>query len=80
MLMNVKRAATAVMLSLGLFAAIVALAFSIFLEWHFFPFSEDNSLSFFLMNLASLPVKTKLIIGIGTVAGFWFGRGREITT
>lgn len=62
--------------ALGAFAAMLSLVFSIFLEWHFFPFSEDVSLSFFLANLTSLPAKTKLIMCIGTFAGFWFGRGR----
>lgn len=63
--------------ALGLVAGVFGLLFSLFIEWHFFPFSEDNSLGFFARNVMELPSNTKVFIAAGTFAAFWFGRGRE---
>ena len=63
-------------LPIGVAAAIIALVFSLFLEWNFLPFRADNSLGFFLQNIADVNKMDLIMIGVGTLFGFWFGRGR----
>ncbi|MEQ9410837.1 MAG: hypothetical protein RIK87_24205 [Fuerstiella sp.] len=61
---------------LGVVAAVMAIALSLWIEWHFFPFNADDSLGYFLRNVGDLKTATKLTIAAGGFAGFWFGRGR----
>jgi hypothetical protein len=63
-------------LPIGVLAAVIALVFSLFLEWHFLPFRADRSLSFFLQNIADVNKMDLIMIGVSTLFGFWFGRGR----
>jgi len=41
-----------------------------------FPFTADGSLSYFLAHLLQLKPFTLLLLGIGTIFSFWFGKGR----
>ncbi len=56
---------------LSLACGLAALGMGIFCEWKFYPFSADQSLSYFLSHLSDL--KTVVIIGIclGGVLGFY---------
>ena len=60
----------------GVFCAIASLALMIYCEWSTAPFQKDESLSFFLANIGSLQNVTKIFLVIGTIFGFWFGKGR----
>ena len=61
---------------LAVFAALLALCVTVFVEWQFFPFLADDSFVYFVKNLGDLKPGTKLMLAAGTFAGFWFGRGR----
>lgn len=61
---------------LAVFAGMLALVVTVFVEWHFFPMRDDGSFRYFVQNLADLRPGTKLMLAAGTFAGFWFGRGR----
>lgn len=61
---------------LAIFAGLAALCLTVFIEWHFFPFVADESFGYFVSNLTDLRTGTQLMMGAGTFAGFWFGRGR----
>lgn len=63
------------MLSGGLFCAIVGLILMILSEWITSPFVKDESLGYFLQNLAELQPVTLIFMAVGTAAAFWFGRG-----
>ena len=64
------------MLSGGLFCAIAGLMLMIFSEWNTSPFIKDESLGYFVNNLAQLQSVTLIFMAVGTAAAFWFGRGR----
>jgi hypothetical protein len=57
----------------GLFSAAITLG----LEWKYFPFIKDESLSFFLANLFSKPAYKLVLIALGIGMGGWFGMGRN---
>lgn len=63
-------------LPLGIVAALAALSIGVLLEWRYFPFRKDGSLTYFLQNLNDLKTGTWVMILAGAIAGFWFGRGR----
>jgi|KBSSwiStaDraftv2_1062776.scaffolds.fasta_scaffold1203479_2 hypothetical protein len=60
---------------------ILALALGVFTEWSNFPFvrnarlGSDPSLGYFLRHLGNLRPLTLILIGLGTVAGYWFALG-----
>ncbi len=62
---------------LGIVCAILGLAAGIFAEWRFAPFAEDDSLSFFLTHFHKNSGITLVLIAVGVVCAFYFGRGRE---
>ncbi|MBN2271216.1 MAG: hypothetical protein JXN61_11420 [Sedimentisphaerales bacterium] len=62
---------------LGIVCAILGLAAGILSEWRFAPFAEDESLSFFLTHLHKNSGVPLVLIGIGIICAFYFGRGRE---
>lgn len=61
---------------LGILSAILATATCVYTEWHFLPFIEDDSFSYFLSHLNDLQLRTTLSMAAGIFAGFWFGKGR----
>jgi hypothetical protein len=64
-------------MGLGAVCAVAGLALGIFIEWSFFPFIRDRSLSFFLLNLHRLRALTLFLIALGGFFAFWFDIGRE---
>jgi hypothetical protein len=64
-------------LTAGILAGAVALALSVFVEWRFFPFRADGSLTYFLGHLHEASGQTLIMIVLGTLAGFWFGWQRS---
>lgn len=62
---------------LGIVCAVLGLAAGIFAEWRFAPFAIDESLSFFLTHFHENGGVTLVLIAIGAVCAFYFGRGRE---
>lgn len=63
--------------ALGVISGVLALGLGFFCEWKFFPFAKDESLQFFLAHVSDLKGATLILIGVGTLLGFWFGMGRE---
>lgn len=58
---------------LGLFAGV-------FSEWRAFPFIKDSSFRYFLAHLNDLRPITLLMLAMGTAAGAYFARGKEVTS
>ena len=61
---------------LGIASAVGALGLGVFTEWKYAPFVDDDSFLFFIQNLFELKSITLIMIGLGTIAGYWFGVGR----
>ena len=62
-------------LAFGIICAIAALAFGLFSEWNCF-YSDNNSFSYFLTHVNQLKPLTLIMLAIGTLMAFWFGKGR----
>ena len=62
---------------LGTLCGLLGAAMGIFTEWRTPPFAANDSLRFFLAHLHQLPNITLVLIGLGVVFAFWFGRGHE---
>jgi hypothetical protein len=54
---------------------VLALALGLFTEWRNFPFIADHSFSYFLRHLGDLRPLTMILIGLGTLGGYWFALG-----
>ncbi|MEM9411980.1 MAG: hypothetical protein AAGA30_12750, partial [Planctomycetota bacterium] len=65
-------------LCLGILAGIMALALGVFCEWQTAPWESDSSLIYFMTNFYRLQPVTLLMIVLGSVFGFWFGKGRSV--
>jgi hypothetical protein len=63
--------------AMGIFCGVSALALGLFIEWQFAPFARDPSLGFFLSHINQLRSMTLILIVIGALLAFAFGRGRE---
>lgn len=63
--------------ALGIVCGIFALLLGLVIEWRFAPFAADKSFSFFLSHLHSLKPMTLILISIGALMGYWFGKGRD---
>ena len=61
---------------LGILCCVIALLLGLLLEWQYFPFIADDSLSYFLAHIHELKPWTLLMIALGTVCGYWLGTGR----
>ncbi len=64
-------------LLLGGVCGVLGLAAGIYTEWQMFPFSADESLSYFLAHLHKLNGLTQGLILFGAVCAAWFGLGRQ---
>jgi len=62
--------------ALGVVCGIVALLLGFFTEWRFAPFVDDGSFAYFIMHVHNLRSVTLIMIAIGGLFGFWFGKGR----
>jgi len=63
--------------TLGIICGILGLIAGILAEWRFAPFIADKSLFYFLRHIHELTRFTQVLILLGAVFGFWFGRGRK---
>lgn len=63
--------------AMGVVCGLSALVLGLFIEWQFAPFERDRSLGFFLTHINQLRSMTLILIGLGAMLGFAFGRGRE---
>ncbi|MEX2141737.1 MAG: hypothetical protein WD894_20900 [Pirellulales bacterium] len=61
----------------AILCAALAAVLGIVLEWWHFPFVADQSFSFFVTHLQELRGITWLMLVLGAVFAFWFGRGRS---
>ena len=64
-------------LLLGILCAVLGLLVGIVAEWRSAPFVKDSGFSFFLLHLHKLSPVTQILISLGALLAFWFGRGRE---
>ena len=62
---------------LGIICGILGLAEGILTEWRSAPFIADRSLPYFLTHLGELTHVTQVLILLGAVCAFYFGRGRK---
>lgn len=62
-------------LPLGVFTGLLGFAVGVLAEWKHAPFLADESLGFFLLHLHQLRVLTWIMLAVGTLAAFWYGRG-----
>jgi hypothetical protein len=60
----------------GILSAILAVGLGVFVEWRFYPFVKDDSLSYFITHVHDLKPVSLLMIGFGAVLAFHFGVGR----
>jgi hypothetical protein len=63
--------------AMGVICGLSALALGLFIEWQFAPFERDRSLGFFLSHVNQLRSMTLILIVLGALLAFAFGRGRE---
>ena len=61
----------------GILCGLAAVPLGIFCEWRNLPFKIDPSLGFFLTHLNDLSPATKVLIALGAVFAFWFGKGED---
>lgn len=66
-------------LEFGILCAVLALLFSLYVEWTFWPFVKDDSLGYFLTHLHELKPLKLLMILAGVYLAFSIGKGREST-
>jgi hypothetical protein len=62
---------------MGIVCGVSALALGLIIEWQFAPFERDPSLGFFLSHVNQLRSMTLILIVLGALLAFAFGRGRE---
>ncbi len=60
----------------GALCGLAGLALGIVAEWSQFPFVRDRSFGFFLTHLHELQPVTLIMVILGGVLAFWFGRGQ----
>lgn len=57
--------------AVAVICGLLALLVGFLSEWRFAPFIADNSLAYFLAHIHQLRPVTLIMIGIGTIIGFW---------
>ena len=62
---------------LAILCGALALGLGLFAEWKNLPFTADPSLDYFIKHLGDLKSITHVMLGVGTLAGFWFALGRK---
>jgi hypothetical protein len=67
-------------LPLAAVCGLFALALGILSEWRVAPFVADVSFGYFLTHLPQLRPWTWLMIGLGSIFGFWLALGRRHQT
>ena len=61
---------------LGIVCGLLALLLGFFTEWRFAPFVDDGSFTYFITHVHNLKSMTLIMIAVGGLFGFWFGKGR----
>jgi hypothetical protein len=61
----------------GVLCAAAAAIVALILEWRHFPFVADESFGYFVTHLHQVRGIAWLMVVLGAVFGFWFGRGRS---
>lgn len=64
-------------LGLGTLCGLSAIFLGLFIEWQFAPFIVDDRFGYFMTHLHDLRPMTLIMIALGGIFGFWFGRGRQ---
>lgn len=65
------------MIAGGIFCAVVSFFLTAACEWNNSPFDSDQSFTYFLANIHNVDSQMTLVmIGLGVLMAFWFGRGR----
>ena len=65
------------MIAGGIFCAVVAFFLMVACEWNSAPFTVDDSFSYFLTHIHKVDSQlTLVLLGLGVVFAFWFGKGR----
>jgi hypothetical protein len=59
----------------GLACGAAGIALGIFAEWSTSPFEKDESFAYFLTHLHHLRGITLIMIGVGGLLAYWFGKG-----
>src|SRR6266487_261042 len=59
---------------LAIVCGLLALALGLFTDWMYFRW-PDPSLGYFLRHLGDLPPLKLILIGLGTLGGYWFALG-----
>ncbi len=62
--------------ALGVACGLLALLLGFFTEWRFAPFIDDGSFAYFITHVHNLRSMTLIMIAVGGLFGFWFGKGR----
>ncbi len=59
----------------GVMCGVVAVVLGYFVEWRYRPFLEPNEgLAYFAAHLPQLSVLTHVMIAVGAIVAFWWGR------
>ena len=61
---------------LGIGCGLLAVLLGCFTEWRFDPFIDDGSFAYFITHVHKLKSMTLIMIAVGGLFGFWFGKGR----
>jgi hypothetical protein len=63
--------------TMGIVCGLCALMLGLFIEWQFAPFGTDRSFGYFITHIHQRRSMTHILIVVGALLGFAFGRGRE---
>jgi hypothetical protein len=58
----------------GLLCGVAGLALGVYTNWRLTPFIDDKSFSYFLKNIHQENPMFLLMVALGTLAAYWFGR------
>lgn len=62
---------------LAIVCAILGLGLGLFIEWRFFPFRDDDSLSYFVRHVYQLKLLTLVMLALGTFFSYRFALGHD---
>jgi len=63
--------------ALGIVCGVAAVLLALVAEWRFRPFRDDDSFAYFITHAHQLTSMTLVMIVVGALIAFWFGKGRE---
>lgn len=62
---------------LGVVCGLLGVLLGVVTEWRFAPFAADESFSFFVTHLKDVRTMALVMIALGGLFAFWFGKGRH---